>query len=161
MLPPSPKTVATSFYTSFTQADAAGMAACYHPEVRFSDPVFGNLTHTEVCAMWQMLLERSQGNLQIEFKVLSSNESGASVEWIARYPFGKPKRPVVNVIHADLKMRDGLIVLHEDHFDFWHWSKQALGWSGWLLGWTPFLRNKVGQQSKQLLAKYLSKNARG
>jgi len=31
------------FYAAFDARDAEAMAACYHPDVVFSDPVFGEL----------------------------------------------------------------------------------------------------------------------
>ena len=43
-----------TFYTAFQNRDAAGMAACYHPEVVFSDPVFPHLEGPKAIAMWQM-----------------------------------------------------------------------------------------------------------
>lgn len=147
---------ATRFYRAFQSGDAAVMASCYHPELQFSDPVFGKLSHQEACGMWGMLLERSKGHLQVEFDVLSADASEVQVQWVASYPFGKSKRPVTNVIVAKMRFEGGLIVQHHDRFDFWKWSRQALGMSGWLLGWTPFLQNKVRQQSRQLLKKHLS-----
>ena len=53
---------------------------------------------------------------------------------------------------AAFRFRDGLIVEHRDRFDFWRWSRQALGAPGLLLGWTPMLRNKVRAQAATKLA---------
>jgi limonene-1,2-epoxide hydrolase len=150
---------ATRFYRAFQSGDAAVMASCYHPELQYSDPVFGKLSHKEACGMWTMLLERSKGALQIEFDILSADASEVQVKWVASYPFGKYKRPVTNVILAKMHIEGGLIVQHHDRFNFWKWSRQALGISGWLLGWTPLLQNKVRQQSRQLLKKQLSKQS--
>ena len=52
----------------------------------------------------------------------------------------------------------GLIATHRDRFDFWAWSRQALGLSGTLLGWTPMLRNKVRTQAAAGLASFLHKS---
>jgi ketosteroid isomerase-like protein len=49
------------FYTAFQNKDYARMAACYHDEVRFSDPVFTILYGSQAKAMWHMLVERGQG----------------------------------------------------------------------------------------------------
>jgi hypothetical protein len=59
---------------------------------------------------------------------------------------------VVNEIDASMRFEDGLIIEHRDSFDFWKWSRMALGPSGLLLGWTPMVRNKVRAQSKLMLA---------
>lgn len=50
----------------------------------------------------------------------------------------------------------GLIATHRDRFDFWAWSRQALGMPGLLLGWTPFLRSKVRATAAANLQKYLA-----
>jgi hypothetical protein len=45
----------------------------------------------------------------------------------------------------------GKIVQQVDDFSFWRWSGQALGWRGWLLGFTPIVRDKVqGKAAKSL-----------
>ena len=52
---------------------------------------------------------------------------------------------------------DGLILTHRDRFDFWAWSRQALGTPGLLLGWSGFLRDKVRAQAAKNLAAYRNK----
>ena len=54
------------FYTAFGHRDAAGMAACYHPEVQFSDEVFPDLRGDRATAMWRMLCERGK-DLRVKF----------------------------------------------------------------------------------------------
>jgi hypothetical protein len=61
------------------------------------------------------------------------------------------------VIDADFEFKDGKIFRHRDHFDFWRWSRMALGTSGLLLGWTPFLKNKVQTTAKARLRKFMEK----
>ena len=52
---------------------------------------------------------------------------------------------------------NGLIATHRDRFDFWAWSRQALGTPGLLLGWSPFLRNKVRATAAGNLQRFLTK----
>mgnify|MGYP000423281271 CR=1 FL=1 len=52
---------------------------------------------------------------------------------------------------------DGLIIEHRDSFDFYRWSRQALGVPGLLLGWSSFLQNKVRAQAAANLKRYLGK----
>ena len=52
----------------------------------------------------------------------------------------------------------GLITRQRDRFDFWAWSRQALGMPGLLLGWTPFLRHKVQRQAAANLQKFLTRS---
>ncbi|UXX77627.1 nuclear transport factor 2 family protein [Reichenbachiella carrageenanivorans] len=145
------------FYTAFSQKDAKTMAACYHQDLAFEDPAFGVLNHRQACAMWVMLLSGSS-DIEISFKnVWSENEFGG-VDWEAKYLFSKTGRKVHNVIDAKFEFKDGLIVGHRDHFDFYKWSRMALGMSGVLLGWTGFLHRKVQAQCAQLLSKHMAEH---
>jgi ketosteroid isomerase-like protein len=48
------------FYRAFQRQDAEAMAACYAPDVQFSDPVFIDLNGREAADMWRMLCSRAQ-----------------------------------------------------------------------------------------------------
>ncbi len=61
---------------------------------------------------------------------------------------------MLNRIDATFAFRDGLIVRHQDHFDFARWARQALGLPGLLLGWSSFLQNKVRAQAAAGLASF-------
>lgn len=142
------ETTITTFYTAFTNADATQMCACYHPKVQFSDPVFGMLKENEVFKMWKMLIERSNGNLKIDFSDVKADQYTGSAQWIESYRFSKTNRKVVNTIHAQFQFQDGLIIKHTDDFDIWKWAGQALGWKGLLLGWTGYLQKKIQKQAR-------------
>jgi ketosteroid isomerase-like protein len=129
-------------YSCFNARDAIGMGGCYHPEVVFSDPAFGELRGGEVAAMWAMLCSRAQ-DLAITLAEAAASDERGQARWEARYTFTRTGRAVHNVIDARFLFRDGLIVDHVDHFDFWRWSRQALGLPGLLLGWSPALRSRV------------------
>jgi hypothetical protein len=118
------------------------MGECYHDEAHFCDPVFPGLAAKEVRAMWKMLLT-SGTDLRIAFTVIEENATSGKVRWEAWYTFSKTKRPVHNIVTSTIELKDGLIVRQTDVFDFWRWSRQALGMSGVLLGWSPLVRNKV------------------
>jgi ketosteroid isomerase-like protein len=143
----------TQFYTAFQKRDAAAMAACYHPNVVFNDSVFVNLRGAEASKMWRMLCERGT-DLKIEFKNVQANDSTGSAHWDAYYTFSRSGNKVHNSIDANFRFQDGKIIEHRDNFDFWRWSRQALGTTGLLLGWTPFLQKKVQASSAETLAKY-------
>lgn len=148
---------AQRFYTCFQQRDAAGMAACYHPEARFSDPAFPNLNHDQVCAMWAMLISRGK-DMTLTFTVKQCTDATAEVNWMATYTFSKTGRKVVNNIMASLEFRDGLIYRHTDVFSFPRWSRQALGITGLLFGRFGFLQRKVSEQAMQQLQNWMQRN---
>jgi ketosteroid isomerase-like protein len=148
------------FYTAFKQKDAKTMSSCYHPDAVFSDPVFGKLNRHEVEAMWHMLIERSKGNLQIEFSDIITSEKKGTAQWIATYFFTATNRNVRNVIQAEFEFKNGLIYKHKDTFDLWKWSRMALGWKGIFLGWSFILKNKIRSQAKNSLIKFMQKQNR-
>jgi ketosteroid isomerase-like protein len=147
--------VVQRFYAAFDRRDGEAMAACYAPDAHFQDPVFGDLTGPEAGAMWRMLT-RTARDLKLEVP----EHDGHSAHWIAHYTFSATGRPVVNDVRAEFKIVDGLIVDHVDRFSFWKWSRQALGTKGLLLGWTPFLRSKVGGTARAGLDKFIAKEAK-
>jgi ketosteroid isomerase-like protein len=135
------------FYAAFDQRDGAAMAACYAPDVSFSDPVFPDLHGAEPGDMWRMLTARAT-DLRVELREHEADDDRGSARWIAHYTFTQTGRPVVNDVVASFQFRDGLIATHEDSFDFHKWARQALGTSGLLLGWTPLLRNAVRRRAR-------------
>jgi len=147
----------TRFYTAFSQGNAAGMAACYHPDVRFSDPVFPSLKGAAASAMWAMLLARAS-DLVVSHSQVQANDETGRAHWDARYTFSKTGRKVLNRIDAQFRFQDGLIVEHIDQFSFPHWARQALGLPGWLLGHTSFLQGKVPGEAARGLASWLKQS---
>ena len=139
------------FYTAFNELDAETMVSCYHQEVKFEDPAFGTLQGERAKNMWRMLCQSQKGK---DFKVLHSEVTDHSAYWEAFYTFSKTGRKVHNKIHAKFEFKDGLIVKHSDHFDLHKWSKQAMGFSGAILGWTGFFKNKLQKQTNSLLTKF-------
>src|SRR3546814_19184083 len=93
------------------------MAACYHPEARFSDPVFPALDGQGVCAMWAMLCESGK-DLRVESSAIAADDAQGSAHWDAHYPFSGPGRPVLHRIDATFLFQHRLIVDHRDLFDF-------------------------------------------
>lgn len=129
------------FYAAFAQRDWRSMGSCYADDVHFTDPVF-DLHGDAARAMWRMLCERGS-DLRIEASGIEASGDRGRAHWDAWYTFSTTGRPVHNVIDAEFTLRDGLIVRHVDRFDFWRWSRQALGAPGVLLGWSGALRRKV------------------
>lgn len=145
------KDLIEQFYTAFAKADAEGMVACYHQDIEFEDPAFGPLKGDDARNMWRMLVNPG---LKLEFSKVQANEHTGSAHWEAHYIFGKTGNKVLNKIDAVFEFKEGKIIKHKDHFDFWKWSRQALGMPGLLMGWSPFLKNKVRQQALDRLHKF-------
>lgn len=146
--------VIEKFYASFARRDYQGMLACYDPNVEFADEVFtvqGKRAH----AMWHMLVESGK-DLKLEYRGINADDTRGQAHWQARYTFSATKRPVHNILDAEFKFRDGKMIWHRDHFDFWRWSRMALGPMGIFLGWTPFVRNKVRETAARNLDKFIA-----
>jgi ketosteroid isomerase-like protein len=147
------------FYAAFALRDWAGMAACYHPDVHFSDEVF-DLHGADAGWMWRMLCTNGR-DLRLETSAIAADGNGGSAHWDARYTFSATGRKVLNRIDASFEFRDGLIVRHVDRFDFWAWARQALGLPGLLLGWSGALKAKVRAKAAKSLADFKAKVAAG
>jgi ketosteroid isomerase-like protein len=145
------------FYTAFARRDWAGMAACYHPDVHFTDEVF-DLRGAEAGWMWRMLCTNGR-DLTLETSGIDADGNGGRAHWDARYTFSATGRKVLNRIDARFEFRDGLIVRHVDRFDFWAWARQALGLPGMLLGWSGALKAKVRARAARSLAEFKARAA--
>ena len=146
------------FYAAFAALDAEAMAECYATDASFQDEVFTLRGRDEVASMWRMLCaatrHKGRDAWSLEASAIGADERTGRAHWEARYRFSATGRLVHNIIEARFEFRDGLIVRHRDRFDFWSWSRQALGPPGWLLGWSPMLRRKVQARAAVNLAAF-------
>ncbi|MBI4882698.1 MAG: nuclear transport factor 2 family protein [Actinobacteria bacterium] len=147
------KPLVDRFYSSFAKHDGDAMAACYHPDVTFEDPAFGELKGHNAGDMWRMLCSGGT-DVRIEHTVHEADDDGARVSWVANYTFSSTGRPVRNEITTTMKFRDGKIIDHRDRFKMWGWASQALGVPGRLLGWSPMLKAKVRKMALSNLAAF-------
>lgn len=147
--------VIARFYGAFQQRDAAGMNACYHRDVHFSDPVFPDLRGDRARAMWEMLCARAK-ELKVEYRDVTADSQRGSAHWEAWYPFSGSGRRVHNVIDASFEFRDGLIVRHVDRFDLHRWAAQAMGLPGKLLGGTGFMQDAIRKRAARSLKQYIA-----
>jgi ketosteroid isomerase-like protein len=145
-----------SFYSAFANADAEKMVHHYHEDIKFSDPAFGPLNGEQAKNMWRMLV---RPGVEVIFSNVKSEGNKGSADWQATYIFTSTGRKVVNRIYAEFEFRDGKIYRHNDKFNFWNWSRQALGFSGLILGWSWMLRNKVREQANAQLRKFSEKRS--
>jgi limonene-1,2-epoxide hydrolase len=144
------------FYAAFAQRDGDTMAACYAPGARFSDPVFTDLRGAEPGAMWRMLTGRST-DLTVDLLERAADGDTGSARWVARYTFGPRRRPVVNEVRSGFRFEDGLIAEQRDDFDLGRWTRQALGPTGVLLGWTPMVRSGVRRRARASLDEFIAR----
>jgi ketosteroid isomerase-like protein len=146
------------FYAAFAALDAGTMQACYAGDAAFRDEAFTLQGADQIGAMWRMLCTateaRGRDGWRLEVSDIEADAERGRAHWEAHYRFGAAGRRVHNRIDAEFRFRDGLIVAHHDRFPFWRWSRQALGLPGLLLGWTPFLQNKVRAQAMASLARF-------
>jgi ketosteroid isomerase-like protein len=141
------------FYEAFRAGQGKAMAAMYHQNATFEDPAFGQLQGADIGKMWTMLTSRSK-DLKVNYTNVSANESTGTASWTADYTFSKTGRPVHNIIEASFTFKDGKILSHKDSFNFYRWTRQALGLPGVVLGWTPFFQTKLRKTFRDVLAGY-------
>jgi ketosteroid isomerase-like protein len=148
------------FYSCFQQRDYKGMNSCYSDDIVFFDPVFTLLEGDQVRAMWEMLCKNAK-DFSLEFSDIKAlDESYYSCNWVASYTFSKTGRRVVNRIKAYMKIADGKIIEHSDAFSVHRWSSQAFGWIGWLFGWNRFFQQKVKNEARKNLLKFMQQSGK-
>jgi ketosteroid isomerase-like protein len=147
------------FYAAFDRRDGQAMQACYTGDVEFSDEVFPELKGPRAGGMWRMLCAQAK-DLRVVASRIEADDTTGTAHWDATYTFTATGRKVRNSIEARFEFKDGLISRHTDSFDFWAWSKQALGFAGTALGWSPLLKYKVRKTAAKALEKFLAENPR-
>lgn len=152
----------TKFYAAFARLDTDTMASCYADDVAFDDEAFSLRGKAQTMGMWRMLCDATRAKgmdaWKLEYSGIEADATRGRAHWDAHYRFSATGRMVLNRIDGEFSFNSqGLITRHRDRFDFWSWSRQALGAPGMLLGWTPFLRNKVRAQAQANLRKFLAK----
>jgi ketosteroid isomerase-like protein len=149
------KALIEKFYTAFQQLDYNTMRTCYADDIVFNDPAFGILQGEVVNKMWEMLCKKAT-NFSITFNNIQLlDEAYATCNWQAKYTFSKTGRPVVNKIKAHMRIQNGFITEHTDQFDLYKWSRQALGLSGVLLGWSNYMKTKIHNNAIAGLNKFM------
>lgn len=151
------KETISHFYEAFNRKQAEKMVSFYSDGIEFSDPVFPSLKGESAKNMWRMLCSRS-ADLQIAAESISADDSSGSCTWVATYTFAQTGRKVRNEISAKFQFRDGKIILHQDHFSFWKWSRQALGPVGLFLGWNPLFLRSVRKKANISLSTWAKKH---
>jgi ketosteroid isomerase-like protein len=149
-----------NFYNAFARLDADAMAECYADQVAFDDEVFSLRGKPAVMGMWRMLCTATKDKgadvWRLHFGDVRADGATGSAHWDAHYRFSTTGRIVDNSIDAQFEFGpDGRIVRHRDRFDFWRWSRQALGAPGVLLGWTPMLRGKIRARADGNLRRFM------
>lgn len=147
--------VITTFYSSFQQKDYKTMNNCYADGIVFYDPVFELLRGDEVKYMWEMLCKNAKGFSLTFGNITKLDDEYYTCNWEATYTFSKTGRKVVNAIKANMRFADGKIIEHSDAFSLHKWSTQALGFSGWLLGWNSFFQRKIKNEARKNLLKFI------
>ena len=106
--------------------------------------------------MWEMLCTRAKDFSLVYGNIKLLDEEYTTCNWTANYLFSKTGRRVENKITAHMKFKDGLIAEHSDAFDIYRWSRQAMGITGWLFGWSSFVRKRIQLQARVGLQKFMN-----
>lgn len=143
-----------TFYSAFKERNFRVMQESYADNATFSDPVFQDLKAEQVRAMWEMFLTKSD-SLTVDFGNVELVGEMVTASWTARYTLSSTGRPVENNIRAIFKIKNGKILRHTDSFNFYSWTRQALGLKGTLLGWTPLVKNKIRRTAMTSLLTFM------
>jgi len=157
---------------AFARLDGDAMAACHSANASFQDQAFSLQGQRQIGGMWRTLCsatgERGRAAWKLDLRRLTDRSAHWEAHWEAQreaqreacYRFNASGRLVHKRIDAEFDLdAAGLAQRHRDRFDFWRWSRQALGLPGRMLGSTPFPGNKVRAQAAAKLQQYLAKRS--
>lgn len=141
------------FYAALQRQDPDAMAACYAEDATFKDIAFDLSGRDKIWEMWRMVCNKK---VDSTIDGITADAQKGRAHWVARYPFGKNNRWVVNDTNAEFTFANGKIIEHIDHADPLKWARQAYAPPmGEILGRVELLR-KAGARRK--LKKFLAKN---
>lgn len=106
-----------------------------------------------------MLLSQKKESTIITFNSIQASSEKGTVNWIAEYFYGEKKRKVINKVNASFKFKEGKIIEHTDTFNLWEWTKQAMGITGFLMGWTSFMKDKIQATTNKNLDDFIQKDS--
>ena len=149
--------IVETFYRAFSKRDYMTMNKFYHPNAQFSDPIFQYLSCAEIKAMWHMLCEAGK-DLQITYGSIGVYDNSAQVKWKAVYTFNKTGKIIHNNVKTELFFEDNLIINQFDSFNLYRWMSMALGTSGSLLGWSNVFQQKIKNNARQQLKRFIEKH---
>lgn len=145
----------SEWLTAYRQSNHAAMAECYDADATFEDIAFRLNTKKHVHAMWHMICENGIRVVENQQPRIVGDEITVGIT--DTYVFSATGRTVVNPITCRFRIRDGLIVQHQDECNPKDWAKQALGGvKGWLAGRLEFLRKRAARKT---LAAFIADNA--
>lgn len=147
-----------TFYTAFRHRDFSTMQSCYADHATFSDPVFPNLNAAQVRSMSEMFLDKNK-SLAVEYDNVQLESGLVVANWTADYVLSSTGNRVSNCISSQFIIESGKIIEQTDHFGFYRWSRQALGMTGVMLGWTPFIKRNVRHSAMAALQEYIRHQA--
>lgn len=152
------KTIIEDFYKAFSNLDAEAMVENYHNDIVFTDPAFGTLKGDKAKNMWRMLCgSQKKGGIKVVFSNIEFKNDIGKAHWEAIYTYSRTGRKVHNKVSANFKFKEGKIIEHIDTFDLHLWAKQALGFKGYIIGWTQFFKTKMNDRTNKLLLDFENK----
>ncbi|MFL0100563.1 nuclear transport factor 2-like protein [Tenacibaculum maritimum] len=101
---------------------------------------------------------QKKDSTKVTFSDIKVDSKNGKANWVAEYLYSETNRKVVNKVSAAFTFKEGKIATHTDSFDLWKWTKQAMGLVGYLIGWTPFMKNKIQKAANHNLDTFIKSN---
>jgi len=144
-----------TFFKSLKHNEYHQLTDCYSDGAVYFDPIFGLLERDKLIALWEMLSKNAKG-LLIEYgEVVSVDQEYYTCEWSITYQYPPTGRKVYSAIKSYFLIKDGKIEEHSNAYSIHDWSKQAIGFSGWLFGWNRFFQQSIKNKAQKALLKFM------
>ncbi|HEX6632714.1 MAG TPA: nuclear transport factor 2 family protein [Usitatibacter sp.] len=145
------ESVVRRLYAALAARGAEEAAACYHPEIFYSEPLHPRLRGDAVRDLWRMRLAPGEA-YEIRLDEASGGADGATARWTVRARVRG--RPVEIHGRSLFAFRDGRISRQYDHYSLWRWSAQALGPAGAAFGWLGPVRWALRTRARRALERF-------
>jgi hypothetical protein len=147
----SHESLVRSLYAALAARRPEEAAACYHPDIFYSDPLHPRLRGEAVVDLWRMRLAPGTA-CEIRLDEASGGDQGAMARWTMRTQVRG--RPVEIRGRSLFAFREGRISRHYDHYSLWRWSTQAFGPAGATLGWLGPVRWALRSRARRALERF-------
>jgi ketosteroid isomerase-like protein len=143
-------TVEQLFHATRTR-DADAMLAAYAEDAVIGHPLLGRLTKGAYAAALQVFL-RQTPVYELTFQINRAGIDSVEAEWALAYVFQSTGRAIRTEGESRFQIAATRIVRQHDDFDRREWSRQALGFSGYILSFVPGWRSFLERELRQAFA---------
>ena len=144
-----------TFFKSLKMNEYQQLNGCCSEHVVYFDPIFGLLERNKLIGLWEMLSKNAKG-LTIDYgEIVPVDDEYYTCDWSITYYYPPTGRKVQSSIKSYFLLKEGKIEEYSNAYSIHDWSKQAIGFTGWLFGWNRFFQQSIKNKAQKALISFL------